>query len=162
MPRRLQKIRAKVYLWPVMNLPVGTLDRPIESFIASLCVVSGLAQLVGPAEQQSVNASLPDPIVIFWSLMLSIGGLTTVVGVTKSWIRCERAGLELLSGASAIYSVCAISYLGINSIFTVCITLAFSAATALRAMMVGVQLQALSAMRKELIRVAEEARRVGI
>lgn len=150
---RLRKLRARFYLWPIMNLPVGTLDRPIESFLAMLCIIAGLAQLIGPAEQRSVNDSLPGPLVTMWSLMLVVGGILTVVGVTRDHPVTERSGLKLLSGSSFIYSICAVGFLGWDSVYTVCITVAFGIATLLRSMMIGVQRAALMAMRKEMIRV---------
>lgn len=155
---RLRKWRAQIYLWPIMNLPIGTLDRPIESFLAVLCVMAGTVQLAGPAEQKSVNALLPPAFVTGWSLMLVVGGAATVVGVTRDWARVERAGLKLLSGSSFIYAVCAIGFLGWDSIYTVCLTIAFGIATALRSMMIGVERAALNAMRRELIRVRAEKR----
>lgn len=155
---RLRRMRARIYLWPVMNLPVGTLDRPLESFLAILCVIAGLAQLVGPAEQQSVNASLPSAFVTIWSVMLVAGGGATAYGVTTDSAFVERAGLKLLSGSAFIYSICAIGFLGWDSIYTVSITIAFGLATLLRSMMIGVQREVLAAMRRELLRVQQEQR----
>jgi hypothetical protein len=136
-------------MWPIMHLPVGTLDRPIESFVALLCIVAGLTQLLGVGEQQSVAETLPPLLVKVWSLWLLIGGVIVLISEWRSDRRTERAGLLLLGATAFVYSMCAIAFLGVAAIYTVCITLAFSFAVCIRALVVGLLLQLEAALRDE-------------
>lgn len=136
-------------MWPIMHLPLGTLDRPIESFVAVLCIIAGVTQLVGVAEQQSVTSSLPTAVVNLWSVQLMVGGLLVVVSVWRGDRRTERAGLLLLGNSALVYAICALAFLGTRSIYTACITVAFAIAVALRALIISILLQLELALRDE-------------
>lgn len=144
-----RRLRARIYMWPIMHLPIGTLDRPIESFVALLCINAGLTQLLGVGAQQSVAATLPPVLVKVWSLWLVIGGLIVVGSVWRSDRRTERAGLLLLGVTAFIYSLCALKFLGADAIYTVSITFAFSIAVCIRALVIGLVLQLEAALRDE-------------
>src|SRR4051812_1230976 len=104
-------------MWPILHLPLGTLDRPIESFVALLCIVAGGSQLLGLGEQQSVAAVLPGTIVKLWSVELLAGGFVVAVAVWRANRRGERAGLLLLGTSALVYSICALAFLGTRSIY---------------------------------------------
>jgi hypothetical protein len=136
-------------MWPIMHLPLGALDRPIESFVALLCIVAGATQLLGIGEQQSVAATLPPFLVKAWSLWLLIGGVIVVASVWRGDRRTERSGLLLLGVTAFIYSLCALAFLGADAIYTVSITLAFAVAVCIRALVIGLVLQLEAALRDE-------------
>jgi hypothetical protein len=145
-----RRLRGRIYLWPIMHLPIGTLDRPIESFIAVLCVIAGVTQLTGIGEQQSVDHSLPAALVYLWSVELIVGGVFVMFGVWRRDLSRERAGLLTLGAAALVYAICALAFLGSRSIYTVCITTAFAVAVGLRALVISLFLQLERALRVEL------------
>lgn len=147
-----RRLRARIYMWPVLHLPLGALDRPIESFVALLCVVAGLTQLAGLGEQQSVEASLPHLVTQLWSLELVGGGVTVVISVWRADRRGERAGLVLLGVAAIVYAICALSFLGTRSIYTAAITIAFALAVCIRVIVISILLQLERALRDEDVR----------
>lgn len=155
-PRRVlplwRRLRGRLYLWPIMHLPVGTLDQPIESFVAVLCVIAGITQLSGIGEQQSVTVSLPRVLVDVWSLELIVGGLLVIGGVWRSNRHRERAGLLILGAAALVYALCALAFLGGRSVYTACITIAFAGAVSLRALIISLLLQLEQALRDEDLR----------
>lgn len=144
-----RRIRARIYMWPILHLPLGTLDRPIESFVALLCCIAGATQLLGLGEQQSVSALLPTAVVRLWSFELVIGGATVLVSVWTANRRSERSGLVLLGVGALVYAICALVFLGTSSVYTAAVTLAFSAAVWIRAIVISLLIQLERALRDE-------------
>lgn len=129
-------------LWLLEHLPAGVIARPIEWFVAILCLVSGATIVTGLATPQSVAVLLPDEVYLGWGVALVFGGLGLTCGLSSyrrvagGWViartPCYRLGLRLLGIASGLYTFAILYVGGWNGLPAAVFTTAFTLTCAVR------------------------------
>jgi hypothetical protein len=122
--------------WLLQALPAGLIARPMEWFIAVLCLIGGITIVAGIATPQSVAALLPRPIYLAWGGALILGGLGLTCGLTSyrraagGWVvarvPCYRLGLRMLGLASGLYTLAILVVGGWNGVPAVVFTSSFA------------------------------------
>ena len=89
--------------------PLHAGRHPFQSYLLTLCVVSGLPLLVGRVAAGSIAAYLPPALAFAWGLSLCLGSVTALVG--SHWrgdyanaLTLERMGLLLAGSAGVAYA----------------------------------------------------------
>ena len=112
--------------WQVRILyrtPNVLLEEPFEAFVSVLCFMSGIPLVLGIVDAQSVEATLPHPLVAAWGVTLLVGSAATLAGLrlthgTTNFHRVmtgrnlERFGLQCLTYAAALYAACIFVFIG--------------------------------------------------
>ena len=84
---------------------------PDTLFLLFLCVVSGVAQLVSPGELLS---TLPKWVSIGWSVILTTGSLTSLIGIfwkdRPVGFQIEEAGRHMLWATCFAYALFLVGY----------------------------------------------------
>lgn len=124
-------------------LPAGVRAQPIDSFMVMLALPAGTAGLFGPASSKSLETLLPFYAVKLWAIMLILGSLAWLCGISGvqlvgdvmilTRISCFRLGLHLLSGSSLVYASSILFVGGWNGVLAAWPLLGFSLATFLKA-----------------------------
>lgn len=138
-------------IWLLRRIPAGFLWHPFEWFVAILCVASGLATLFGGAEPDSMRTLLPDPFLKAWGVMLMVGALALVSGLSSiqavsadryvvTRVPSYRLGLRLLAITTTVYIGAIVVYVGTPALPASVIPAAF-------VLMCGVRLLALGGRR---------------
>lgn len=138
-------------IWLLRKTPAGLLWHPFEWFVAILCILSGVAQLAGYAEPQSVERLLPGPFLKLWGIFLVLGSVALASGLSSieatsadryvvTRVPSYRLGLRLLAIAVTVYVVALLLYAGPAAIPACVIPAAF-------VLMCGVRLLALGGRR---------------
>jgi hypothetical protein len=130
--------------WLLARLPAGLTERPAEWFLSVLSVVSGIGGLLGPVEQASLQALLPDAVHRGWNLALLIGGIALMSGLSSirhvpgvsayviTRLPGYRLGCRLLGLASYAYSGALLWVSGFDGFYPAMLTLAFALVFTLR------------------------------
>lgn len=109
-------------------------DSLFELFIGIAGTLIGLPLLMGVIMPTSINDLLPGPGIMLYAASLLLGGLTTIYGAVRRFPFVTSMGLQLLSGAFAIYAVAVLVYVGpTKGGFVAAITLSIAAFCAVRA-----------------------------
>jgi len=75
---------------------------PFEAMLGTVGIISGAATILGTAPP-SIHQGLPAPMVLAWGVILIIGSLLILTGLTLQQLRVEQAGLVLLAATTLIY-----------------------------------------------------------
>lgn len=112
--------------------------QPWAFFVKGLCVLSGLTTFVGPAPG-SIEATLPRPVVLLWSLTLVCGAAAGLAGLLRPNLRTvEIAGLVWLGTAALVYAVTILLRFRLDGLVPTGIVLGFGVAAFVRALAVYV------------------------
>lgn len=121
--------------------PRRPLDKPFEIFILAVCLVNGVAILVGGPRPASIQASLNLTLVLVWGWMLVVGSALALTGVfwrgrlTTSYL-IEQMGLIITGGATLIYALAVVQSVGVAGLFAAGISLAFAFACIFRTLVI--------------------------
>jgi hypothetical protein len=89
--------------------PYPTSRHPLVIFLLLLCMISGIPALLGVAEPQSIQDTLPAPLRLGWCAMLTFGPVVAIAGIVRdnlsSAITLEQIGCVSLGGSSITYGV---------------------------------------------------------
>lgn len=124
--------------------PLHAGRHPFQTFMLTLCVVSGIPLLFGEPPSTSVEALLPGWVAATWGLSLTIGAILGLVGAywpKKNYataLTIERIGLDITGPAALLYAVIVFIYGGWGSSVAACIILGFGASCLVRAGDLGV------------------------
>lgn len=120
---------------PLRYLPRGVLAEPFELFLAGIAVLNGVPLLLSDrVRAASIEALLPEWLVVAWGLELLLGGLLTAGGLLGRKPDVERVGLLLLGPAALVYGLAISLVVGLNGGAVASgITTAFGLACLLRA-----------------------------
>lgn len=131
--RMLRGVRRRVY----KRVPRWIRKHDFELFAAFLCLLAGVPLLlVDEVDAQSVDATLPLPLVRVWALFLALAPLAVALGLYKSsnlpisegtsWMRLEAFGLRALAYAGYVYGLCIFFANGFHALPALAIIVAFS------------------------------------
>lgn len=89
---------------------------PFEFIIMLFLAFGGSSTITHLGTPSSITKVLDEPILIIWSILLSVGSMVSVVGIMwpgreTTALVVEQIGLIAVSGASLIYAVVLISQL---------------------------------------------------
>lgn len=119
--------------WIAFSWPEPIIFNPFEIFLGGLCVVSGLPFLLNfTPKPGSLEALLPEWLVIAWGTQLVLGGLATLFGILADREDTYRFGMTLLGPAAIIYAVGIVAASGAPGLVAAAITLAFGLACIVR------------------------------
>jgi hypothetical protein len=128
--------------WLLLNLPAGLLARPLEWFVAILCLVVGTTIVTGVATPPSIAALLPRSVTLAWGVLLLMGGLGLTCGLTSyrrapgGWaidrVACYRLGLRLLGLSSLVFTLAIVVIVGMDGIPAAAYTLSFALSCGVR------------------------------
>lgn len=116
-------------IWLIKRLPAGVLERPAEWFLSLLSIVSGIGGLIGPVEQASLAALLPEFLHRGWNLALVLGGVAMLSGLSSirylpdrmgyaiTRLAGYRLGCRLLGLASYVYAGALLWVSGFDAFF---------------------------------------------
>lgn len=76
---------------------------PITAYLGLVGII-GIASGVGVAPR-SIDATLPDWLVMAWTVGIAAGGIAATVGCLWSRTRVESAGMALLAYGAGLYGV---------------------------------------------------------
>lgn len=126
----------------------------IEAFLAALMAIAGIPILFNPDAYMppAIARSLPDWIAIGWSVVLSVGGVLTLVATLIPSYRSERIGVSMIFGAAAVYAICLSNSLP-GSWLAMVTYIMFSAAMAGRYWAIGQMLKMADRLHKIQIRI---------
>lgn len=138
----------RVRIWLLDHLPAGVLERPAEWFLALLSILSGIAGLIGPVDQASLEATLPDLLHRCWNACLIIGGIALLSGLTSirytqprgyviTRLPGYRLGCRLLGLASLVYAIALLSVSGWAGFYPSMVTLTFALVFGVRLLTLG-------------------------
>lgn len=110
-------------IWLLRHTPAGLLWHPFEWFCAGLCGLSGVVQLAGGGQSDSLAALLPDPFLKVWGCLLLIGAVALASGLSSiesasadryviTRVPSYRLGLRLLGLAMGTYIIALALYAG--------------------------------------------------
>lgn len=117
----------------VRRTPLSVLLNPFEYFLAALCIISGLPQLIAPAPNNSLEILLPVWLVRVWGAELVAGGVLTLAGLAFKRPRVERIGMKILAPAATAYAIAIGLVAGWAGVVAASIVLAFGMACLARA-----------------------------
>lgn len=133
--------------------PLHAGRHPFQTFLLSLCVVSGIPLAFGVSTAQSIEATLPPWMAVSWGISLSVGAALGLAG--SYWPRqryaaaltLERVGLVIAGPAATVYAVVIFVYGWPGGVVAGLITLAFGASCLKRAHDIGKVIHRAIAMR---------------
>ncbi len=145
---RVSRVAVTSRIWLLEHLPAGVLERPAEWFLALLSIVSGTAGLLGPVDQASLEATLPDLVHRGWNLCLVVGGIALLSGLSSirytsphayviTRLPGYRLGCRLLGLASVVYPIALLSVSGAAGFFPAMVTLTFALVFGVRLLTLG-------------------------
>lgn len=113
-------------------------EMPFEVLITLMCLFSGLPMALGILPSpSSVLSTLPVWAIRCWGVMLSVGGLTTIIGLLMSHatrnrkfvegLYIEGGGMLILGSGALVFGLTIMAAAGMRSIFSVCVYLALTA-----------------------------------
>jgi hypothetical protein len=111
-------------------LPKAILQKPFSLLLGFMCAVSGPTYIFGN-QAGSAGKFLPIVLTKSWGFCLTIGGILLVIGILRTNPLIQRAGLSLLAPTALVYAIILVVYVGITSIFSATIIVAFSLACAI-------------------------------
>lgn len=122
--------------------PLRAGRHPFQTYLLSLCVISGAPMAVGKVTANSIEDKLPQPLVIAWGIMLVSGAAVALIGAYlrgsyATALTLERIGLWSVGGAALAYGVCILAAGNIGSLVVAGIILGFGAACVRRARDIG-------------------------
>lgn len=139
-------LRSRVTIMYVNPLHAGR--HPFQTFILSLCVISGLPLLFKQIPASSVEAFLPEWVAVTWGCALTIGAVLALVGAywPEKWnyataLTLERIGLDIVGPAALLYSVVIFAFRGYGSAVAAAIVFGFAISCLIRAGDIGVIIQ---------------------
>lgn len=104
---------------------------PPEMMLLGLCLISGLSFVAGAGAPSSIEAVMPDWLVVAWYVALLVAGLVGMAG--NVWpgnigtaLLIRMSGQILAVGPAAAYSIAALVFAGQPAIFPAGITLVFA------------------------------------
>jgi hypothetical protein len=115
---------------------------PRAVFILAMSVFSGLTSLALNSAPDSLDALLPTWVVMVWGVLLTIGSVVTLVGMSRQTVGgivTEQIGSVMVAATTIFYAVLALRELGLDALQGVGIILAWGLSCLLR----WVQLQIL-------------------
>lgn len=81
----------------------------VEFFLAVLCLIVGVPVLLDPITLSLVPGSLaqllPQWMVILWASQMTLGGGTTIAGITTADFRIEQIGVLLMLSGAFVYTL---------------------------------------------------------
>lgn len=94
---------------------------PFEIYMLALAAVTGIPSLFGAPEPGSIEAALPSWAVFAWSLVLSLGSVLALLGISlkrrDTGLILEQLGLAFVGAASIIYAVSLWAVAGLAALF---------------------------------------------
>lgn len=137
----LASLRSRVTVRYTDPLHAGR--HPFQTFMLTLCAVSGAPLLFGEPPSESIEALLPGWIAVAWGLSLTVGAVLGLVG--SFWPRrnyataltVERIGLDITGPAALLYAVVILVYGGWGSTVAAAITVGFGVSCLVRAGDIG-------------------------
>lgn len=107
---RLQRFRRNVY----RRVPRWIRQHDFEVLVAVLCLSAGIPLLLtDDVDATSVNATLPQPLVLVWSVILAFAPVAVILGLWVGshkvmaertlWMRIEAWGLRALAYVGYLY-----------------------------------------------------------
>lgn len=124
------------------RLPTWLLSRPEAGLLAFMCLLSGVPSAAGVVRPHSLEVMMPPWLVRCWGLVLVVGAVASIVGLTS--IREEggkevlhraapyKLGMRMLSLGSAVYAFAVMYVAGLQGLGAAPIILGFAAACWLR------------------------------
>ena len=115
---------------------------PRAVFILALSVFSGITALALDVAPGTLHATLPYWAVVGWGVLLTVGSLTTLVGMlrqTVGGIITEQIGCVMVAATTIFYSGVAFTVVGLEALQNIGIILAWGLSCGLR----WIQLQVL-------------------
>lgn len=117
---------------------------PFQTYLLTLCVVSGIPLMFGEPTAESIEAVLPEMLARGWGYALTLGAMTGLVG--SYWPRrkyataltIERIGLIITGPAGLFYAFAIVVVVGAPGIIAGAIIFAFGAACIRRARDLGI------------------------
>lgn len=130
---------------PLTGVPPSR--HPFQFWVLAACVLSGIQIMIGSGRPTTMEAVLPDYMVVIWGITLLIsGGLGIVAGWWPDRITgllLERIALGTLCGVSAIYGVVVASQAGGPAVVTSSFQISVSVAAGWRIVHVNRELRTL-------------------
>jgi hypothetical protein len=120
--------------------PPGIVESPHPLLLALLVIVSGAALVLagGRSAPQSLERSLPTPLVLAWGVFLVAGGALSLSGLLLRGVMrrsramgLERAGNSLLAPAALIYGLVLFEQGGGRAAVAAGLSIAFGLASAI-------------------------------
>lgn len=104
-----------------MVVLAGTRRSPPELFLLALCLLSAASFLAGAQPPSSIEAVMPDWLVVGWYVTLVVAGVVGVAGnawpgeLATAW-RLRLAGQLFAAGPAAAYTLAAFAYAGAEAL----------------------------------------------
>jgi hypothetical protein len=135
-------------MWAIRHLPAGVVARPMEWFVAILCLLSGTAMIAGVSEPAAAERQLSQFTFHTWALTLIVGGLAMGSGLSSikwttfpSYVLTRvpeyRFGLRLLWIGCFVWSIVLLANSGLNAMLSAGFALVFSFLCGVRLLTVG-------------------------
>lgn len=126
-------LRRRIY----KRVPRWIRKHDFELFAAFLCLTAGVPLLfTDEVAAESVDATLPLPLVRVWAFFLAASPIAITIGLIKSsslplaeatvWMRLEAVGLRALAYAGYVYSLCIFFANGFHALPALAIIVAFA------------------------------------
>jgi hypothetical protein len=129
---RVRTVRVRAHGWALQLAITPAWVNPFETFVAGLCVLSGVTLLAGGPRPASLESLLPAWLVVAWACMLVVGGGLVGLGLSLRRVLWETVGLQLLAPASGAYSLAILTVTGWGGLAAASPLLGFGLACAAR------------------------------